>query len=407
MTTEARERTINFGAGPSVLPTNVLIEASKGMIDYKGTGIGVTELSHRSSTFKEIVTQAESDLRALLDIPDDYAVFFTQGGGTEQFSATVLNMLAAHAARNPSYGDKAPPVDYLVSGSWSSKAYAEAKRLTPNVNLVSNLRGNIGDASKPIPEPSQWSLSSPDNLPAMLYYCDNETIDGFELPSDFIKKLPEAYRERVPIVADCSSNILSRPVDVRAHGVIYFAAQKNIGPSGTTIVVVRRDLVVDPDALNAAYVPPIPAMLVYKNMVDNESLYNTPPMFPMYVSGLVFEDLRQLGGVPKMQEIAKEKSSAIYGVLDAYPTLYRAAVAHPEFRSQMNVTFRVLDPKTHEPSGALEEQLVKKCSEQHMVQVKGHRSVGGLRVSIYNAITPEQAKRLAGVLDQFAQEVLK
>lgn len=400
--TKAREDTVNLGAGPSALPTSVLVEASRGIVDYGGSGMGITEVSHRSSTFKKVVDTAEADLRKLLDIPDDYAVFFMQGGGTEQFSVTLLNLLAAHAAKHPSHSGGAPPVDYVVSGSWSAKAYKEAKRLTSNVKLVCDLRPPIGDATTPMPSPSEWQLSSVDQSPAMLYYCDNETIDGLEFPQDYIKQLPQAYRDRVPIVADMSSNILSRPVDVRAHGVIYFGVQKNIGPSGAAVVVARRDLLVDPDTVeHAAYVPPIPAMLVYKTHADNASLYNTPPMFPIYVSGLVFRDLVQNGGIPAMQTQSNTKSELVYGALNEFPQLYRCTVAHPPFRSQMNVTFRILDPKTQSPSDDLESQFIKECDKTRIMQVKGHRSVGGLRCSLYNAITVEHARLLADVLRRF------
>lgn len=402
MNTDAREQTVNLGAGPSMLPTDVLLEASQGILDYQGTGIGVTELSHRSSTFKNLLTQAENDLRALLDIPSDYAVLFLQGGGTEQFSATLLNMLAAHAAKHQGQG-RAPPVDYVVSGAWSSKAYKEACRLYGPVRQVVDMRKNIRDASQPIPAPSAWNLSPVDENPAMLYYCDNETIDGFEFPQDFIHQLPEEYRQRVPIVADCSSNILSRPIEIRAHAVVYFGAQKNIGPSGVTIVVVRRDLVVDPDAVQTSYFPRIPTTLVYKNAVDNGSLYNTPPIFPIYVSGLFFKKLRKEGGVTRAQELAQAKSKLVYDVLEQHPSVFQANVAHVPFRSKMNLTFRILDAKTGEPSDAEEARFVKLCEEHKVVQVKGHRSVGGIRLSLYNASTLEMAQKIVSLMQQFVK----
>lgn len=391
-----REQTINLGAGPSTLPTSVLTEAAHGILDYKGTGMGVIELSHRSSTFQNLLKQAESDLRQLADIPDEYAVLFVQGGGTEQFSATVLNLLAAHAARSP--GKETPAVDYVVSGAWSAKAVKEAKRLTSRVNIASDMRKNILDASQLIPLPSEWNLSDD---AALLYYCDNETIDGFEFPREFIAKLPAVYRERVPIVADCSSNILSRPVNIRDHAVVFFGAQKNIGPSGLTIVVIRRDLVVDPDVLQAPYLPPIPAMLVYKNMLDNGSLYNTPSMFPIYVSALVFQKLLADGGVPNITRVNEEKANIVYGALLDSPNVYRLNVAHPEFRSKMNITFRILGQDGN-PSEEAETAFVKLCGEHQIVQIKGHRSIGGVRTSIYNATTIEHAKLLASVINSFA-----
>lgn len=400
-TTEARERTINLGAGPSMLPTSVLLEASKGIVDYEGTGMGVTELSHRSSTFKKLLSQAEADLRTLLDIPQEYAVLFLQGGGTEQFSATLLNLLALYASKNRGRATP-PPVDYVLTGTWSNKAVKEAHRLTSRVNVVCDIRPTIQDPSASIPAPETWKLSSLDDAPAMLYYCDNETIDGFEMPMDFIQRLPKEYRERVPIVADCSSNILSRPIDVRAHSLIFFGAQKNIGPSGTTIVIVRRDLVVDPDAVEASYLMPLPTTLVYKHYMDNDSLYNTPPMFPIYISSLVFKKLLDDGGIKAAQERAETKSKMVYDALEAYPTVYKPTVAHAHTRSHMNLTFRILDKNTGSPSEEAEAQFVALCAEHHILQVKGHRSVGGIRTSLYNAVTIEQAQCLVDVLHKFA-----
>ncbi|WFD28318.1 phosphoserine transaminase [Malassezia nana] len=402
MNTEARAQTINLGAGPSMLPTEVLQEAAQGIIDYGDTGIGLLELSHRSSTFKDMLMQAENDLRTLLDIPNDYAVLFLQGGGTEQFSATLLNMLAAHAAKHKGQG-AAPPVDYVISGAWSSKAYKEARRLYEPVRQVVDMRKNIGDASKPIPSPQTWDLSNVEENPAMLYYCDNETIDGFEMPQDFIQQLPEKYRQQVPIVADCSSNILSRPFDIRSHAVVFFGAQKNVGPSGVTIVVVRRDLVVDPDMFPMPTIPRIPCTMVYKNAMDNGSLYNTPPSFPIYVSGLGFKKLLRDGGVHRAQELANARAQLVYDVIEKHPTIFKPTVAHPEFRSKMNLTFRVLDAATGEPSEAEEARFVKLFADHRVVQVKGHRSVGGIRISLYNASTYEMAQKIESLMLQFAK----
>jgi len=403
MNTDARAQTVNLGAGPSMLPTDVLMEAAQGIIDYGGTGIGVTELSHRSSTFKNLIVQAENDLRSLLDIPTEYAILFLQGGGTEQFSATLLNLLAAHAAKHNGQGG-APPVDYVVSGAWSGKAYKEARRLYEPVRQVVDLRKNIGDTNQPIPAPSSWNLSSIDENPAMLYYCDNETIDGFEFPPDFIQQLPEEYRQRVPIVADCSSNILSRPIDIRSHAVVFFGAQKNVGPSGVTVVIVRRDLVVDTDAVQQSYYPRIPTTMVYKNAMDNGSLYNTPPIFPIYVSGLVFRKLVEEGGVARAQERARTRAKFVYDELEQHPTVFKPTVAHADFRSKMNLTFRILDTNTGEPSETEEARFVKLCDENKVVQVKGHRSVGGIRISLYNASTLEMAQKVVSLMEQFIQK---
>ncbi|CDS01059.1 hypothetical protein, partial [Sporisorium scitamineum] len=253
--TSKRDHTINLGAGPSSLPTSVLLEAAQGILDFEGTGMGLIELSHRSKTFQKLMDKTEADLRALLNVPDSHAVLFLQGGGTEQFSATALNLLAAHAVKNPDYfksnGNKGPPCDYAVTGSWTAKAVKEAARLGATTNVALDARKVEGANGKfgSIPPVSEWKLSPIQSKPAMLYYCDNETVDGVEFPNPGfpIDQLPEEYRKQVPLVADCSSNILSRPIDVAAHAIVFFGAQKNVGPSGTAVAIVRKDLIVDPD----------------------------------------------------------------------------------------------------------------------------------------------------------------
>ena len=408
--TSKRNKTINLGAGPSSLPTDVLLEAAQGLLDFQGTGMGLTELSHRSGTFKAVVDQAEADLRQLLDIPADYCVLFQQGGGTEQFSATALNLLAHHAVQNPSYckeNAKGPPCDYVVTGSWTSKAFAEAKRLGVNARIAVDAREHNDGKFGVIPSVDKWTLSSADERPAMLYYCDNETVDGVEFPSPGfpIEELPRAYREQVPIVADCSSNILSRAIDVRAHSIIFFGAQKNVGPSGVTIIILRKALVeTNPDDGVAAGGPRIPTTLVYKNGADNGSLYNTPPMFSIYASGLVFADLlKTKGGLKGATQRAYEKSRAVYAVIDASGGHFVPTVRQPSARSRMNVTFRIC--QDGQPSQAREDQFVKRCSERGIVQVKGHRSVGGIRTSLYNAVTVEQTLVLVDVMRAFLAEL--
>ncbi|KAK0560188.1 Phosphoserine transaminase [Tilletia horrida] len=411
-----RDRTINLGAGPSVLPTDVLLVAAQAIVDYQGSGMGVTEISHRSSAFKQIIDKAEADLRALLAIPDSYAVLFQQGGGTEQFSATALNLLAAHAVRNPDYQTSGsgsaggPPADYAITGSWSSKAFKEAQRLGVRANVAVDARKAAGADGKfgIIPPISEWSLSKAEDKPAFLYYCDNETVDGVEYPSPGfpIDDLPQAYRESVPLVADCSSNILSRPINVAAHAIVFFGAQKNVGPSGVTVVIVRRDLIVNPDDGVPHGGPRIPVTLAYKNAADNSSLYNTPPMFSIYTSGLVFADLlNNKGGVQGAAERSTAKSQLVYGAIDASKGVFVATVRSPEARSRMNVTFRICGADGA-PSDELEAAFVKACADKDITQVKGHRSVGGIRTSLYNAVTVEQTKVLVEVMNAFAQAEL-
>ncbi|MCO5555134.1 hypothetical protein L7F22_008675 [Adiantum nelumboides] len=406
-----RDATINLGAGPSSLPTAVLLEAAQGLLDFQGTGMGLTELSHRSSTFKAVVDSAEASLRALLDIPDDYAVLFTQGGGTEQFSATALNMLSAHASRRGPAATATPTpakCDYVVTGSWTAKAVKEAKRLGVAANVAVDAREHNGGKFGVVPPVSAWKLSSAasaEDAPAMLYYCDNETVDGVEFPAPGfpIDELPADYAERVPLVADCSSNILSRPIDVRRHALIFFGAQKNVGPSGVTVVIVRRNLIAhDPDAaaVLAQGGPRIPTTLVYKNLADNASLYNTPPMFSIYVAGLVFADLLKHGGVAGATERAAAKSGLVYGAIADSQGLFVPTVAQAAARSRMNVTFRVVSAEGT-PDDGLEARFVAACAQRGIVQVKGHRSVGGIRCSLYNAVTLEQTAVLVDVMRAF------
>jgi phosphoserine aminotransferase len=411
--TSRRERTINLGAGPSSLPTPVLLEAAQGIVDFGGSGMGLTELSHRSATFQRVLSAAEADLRSLLAVPDDYAVLFMQGGGTEQFSATALNLLAAHAVAHPDYVAQhpaGPPCDYAVSGSWTAKAISEAKRLGANARAVFDARKLPGADGRfgAIPPVAEWQLSAAEEKPAMLYYCDNETVDGVEYasPGFPIAELPQAYRESVPLVADCSSNILSRPIDVAAHAIVFFGAQKNVGPAGVTVVIVRRSLIAEhPDKGVAHGGPRIPTTLVYKQHADNGSLYNTPPMFAIYASGLVFADLlRNRGGVTGAASRADMKSGAVYDVIASSNGLFQPTVRQADVRSRMNICFRVCGADGA-PSEARETAFVARCKEAGIEQVKGHRSVGGIRTSLYNAVTPEQTLVLVDVMKAFVKEM--
>jgi phosphoserine aminotransferase len=311
------------------------------------------ELSHRGKTFAKILADAKQNLSKLLNIPDNYEILFMQGGGTTQFSAIVYNLLAAK-------GKSDAPVDYLVSGSWSQKASEEAKRLGANVNIVFNSKKSTGSYTS-VPPQSEWKLSGPDA--AYVYYCDNETVHGVEFNS-----IPD-IDPSVPLVADMSSNILSRPVDVSKFGVIYAGAQKNIGPSGVTLVIIRKDLLTP--LKSAAEVPPsglvTPQLLDFKTLADNDSLYNTPPTFAIYMSGLVFKHMLQNGGVESYTAINERKARKLYQVIDN-SKIYKAPVA-ADVRSRMNVPFRIYPE-------ALEAEFLKGAEARNMVQLKGHRSVG-------------------------------
>lgn len=409
-----RDKTINLGAGPSALPTDVLVEAAQGLVDYAGTGMGLTELSHRSSTFQSVVERAEADVRALLQVPSEYVVLFQQGGGTEQFAATALNLLAHHAIQHPRYidehGGQGPPCDYVITGSWTSKAYKEAKRLGVNAHVALDARQHNHGQFGVIPGVEEWHVSAVEDKPAMLYYCDNETVDGVEFPSPGfpLHELPEAYRTSVPLVADCSSNILSRPIDIAAHAIVFFGAQKNVGPPGVTVVLARQSLFAcDPDQGIPHGGPRIPATLAYKNAMDHRSLYNTPPMFSIYAAGLVFADLLyNKGGLQGAAARAVQKSGAVYRVMDASGGVYVPTVRQASARSRMNITFRIHRPgQEAKPDDKLEEAFVQACAQRGITQVKGHRSVGGIRTSLYNAVTVEQTHVLVDVMQAFADKV--
>ncbi|KAL7418763.1 Phosphoserine transaminase [Cryptotrichosporon argae] len=402
-----RAQVHNFAAGPSPLPTPVLEQAAAGLVNYAGTGMGVCELSHRGKEFKAIIEGAEANLRTLLSIPDDYAVLFMQGGGTGQFSSVVLNLLSARRLARASTDAASyapPPIDYVVTGAWSSKAYAEAQRLSaPSVP---------GGAPFAVPRIAATSKSSKyTTLPradeyefnadaAFVYYCENETINGIQFPgagseSEFafpFARVPEG----VPVVADCSSSFLSRPIDVAKHAIIYAGAQKNLGPSGVTVVIVRRALLVDTTAAQQlGAVPATPITSEYKVMADNASLYNTPPVFPIYVSALVLDHLRARGGIAEVERVNRAKATALYAAIDDMEAhgKVRAVVRNKEARSWMNVTFEI--------TGDGEKAFLAGAEDRGFRQLKGHRSVGGIRASLYNAVTLDSVQALVEYLQAF------
>ena len=355
-------RAFNFCAGPAALPTEVLEQAREEMLDWRGTGMSVMEMSHRSDEFVAIAEQAEQDFRELAGVPDDYAVLFMQGGASSQFAAIPLNLL----------GDKAS-ADYVDTGIWSKKAIAEAKRFG-QVNVVSSSAANGYTTIAP---ESQWQC---DPQAAYLHYTPNETIGGLEF--DFV---PES---RVPLVADLSSTILSRPLDVSRFGLIYAGAQKNIGPSGLVVVMVRKDL------LGKAS-PHTPTMLDYKVAADNGSMYNTPSTYSWYLAGLVFQWLKRQGGVAAMGEINARKAQKLYGFIDA--SAFYANPIEPRFRSWMNVPFTLADD-------ALNKAFLQGADARGLLNLAGHRSVGGMRASIYNAMPEAGVDALIAYMTEFEKE---
>ncbi|KAM4878479.1 phosphoserine aminotransferase isoform 2-T2 [Sylvia borin] len=365
---EGGRQVANFGAGPAKLPRSVLLEAQKELVDYKGLGISVLEMSHRSSDFTKILNTTENLMRELLNIPDNYKVLFLQGGGSAQFSAVPLNLIGLKEGRQ---------ADYVVTGGWSAKAAKEAEKYA-KVNIVHPKLG----AYTSIPDPSTWNLN-PDA--SYVYYCANETVHGVEF--DFVPDVKGAV-----LVCDMSSNFLSKPVDVSKFGVIFAGAQKNVGCAGVTVVIVRDDLL-------GFALKECPVVLDYKTQAANSSLYNTPPCYSIYIMGLVLEWIKNNGGAAAMNKLSLIKSQMIYDIIDKSNGFYACPVERKN-RSRMNVPFRIGSVKGDE---ALEKKFLEKAVELNMISLKGHRSVGGIRASLYNAVTVEDVQKLATFMRSFMQ----
>ena len=353
-------RVFNFSPGPAVLPQPVLEQARDEMLDWRGSGMSVMEMSHRGKEFIAIAADAEADLRELLAIPANYKVLFLQGGATAQFAMVPMNLL---------HGKKS--ADYIHTGEWAKKAIGEAKKFC-SVNVAASSEDR---SFTYVPKQSTWKSGAD---AAYVHITSNETIGGIEY-----HWIPDT--RGVPLVADMSSHILSRPIDASRYGVIYAGAQKNIGPAGLTIVIVREDLL-------GQVIPGTPAMYDYKIHADNESMYNTPPTYGLYIAGLVFQWLKKNGGLAAMQKVNNEKAGLIYGVLDS-SSFYSSPVAK-EDRSIMNVPFRL-------KSESLDEEFLKQAKSRGMIQLKGHRSVGGMRASIYNAMPIEGVRALVEFMRDF------
>ncbi len=354
----------NFSAGPAVLPAEVLRQAQQELADWHGCGCSVMEMSHRGKEFMEIAAKAEADFRELLAIPKSYKVLFLQGGASQQFAMVPLNLLRGKGK-----------ADYINTGEWSKKAIKEAKKFCA-VNVAAT-----SEATNFSTAPKQTELKL-DADAAYFHYTPNETIGGVEF-----SYVPETGD--VPLVADMSSTILSRPIDVTKYGLIYAGAQKNIGPAGLTIVVVREDLVGHAAATT-------PTMLDYKTHADSESMYNTPPTYAWYIAGLVFEWLKQKGGLAGMAEINRRKAEKLYAFIDGSNGFYRNPVEKVS-RSWMNVPFTLKD-------ATLDEGFLKGAKAAGLIQLKGHRSVGGMRASIYNAMPESGIDALVAYMREFAQK---
>ncbi|GAA6025717.1 hypothetical protein JCM11491_001554 [Sporobolomyces phaffii] len=406
-----RAHTINLNAGPSPLPDQALLTAAASLLSYPDTpGMGVSEISHRSPAFDSIINHANEDLRQLMQIPDNYKVLWMQGGGLTQFATTVLNLVAWYRIKHQMRPDEPVDAQYVVTGSWSKKAAEEAERLGVTVDRVlDGKQFGAGGKFTRIPPVADWNvrqLEEHSRSPAFVYYCDNETVDGVEFGGvDDDNAFPfHSFSPEIPVVCDMSSNFLSRPVDVSKYGIIYAGAQKNLGPAGVTLVIVREDLIVDLDAAVQYGGARVPSMLSYKNLADTNSMFNTPPTFTIYVCSLVLTSLLKSPPLPlasstapplaPLQEYAAQKSSLIYNELDTSDGFYQGT-ADKYSRSRMNVTFRIAGGPD------VEKRFVKLAGEQGIKGVSGHRSVGGIRASIYNAVTLENVKILVKFMQDF------
>ncbi|HEY9051101.1 MAG TPA: 3-phosphoserine/phosphohydroxythreonine transaminase [Gammaproteobacteria bacterium] len=352
-------RVYNFSAGPAILPEDVLQQAKEEMLDYHGSGMSVMEMSHRGKTYMSIAQQAEADLRDIMAIPDNYKVLFLQGGASLQFSMVPINLLA---------GNK--KADYILTGQWSKKAIEEGKRYC-DVNVVASTKDSNFTTC-----PDQASLPTETDA-AYLHYTPNETIVGVEFP--FIPKT------NVPLVADMSSTILSRPIDVSQFGVIYAGAQKNIGPAGITVVIVREDLI-------GKAMDNMPVMLDYKTHSENESMYNTPPTYGWYLAGLVFQWIKKKGGLKGMAEINQRKADKLYAAIDA--SGFYSNPVEKSCRSWMNVPFILANAE-------MDKKFLEEAEKAGLSTLKGHRSVGGMRASIYNAMPEAGVDTLIDFMKDF------
>ena len=356
-------RVYNFSAGPAVLPEEVLKEAAEEMMDYRGTGMSVMEMSHRSKAFEEIIQSAEADLRELMNIPDNYKVLFLQGGASQQFAMIPMNLMKNKVA------------DYIITGQWAKKAAQEAEKY----GKVNRIASSADKTFSYIPDCSDLPISEDADY---VYICENNTIYGTKF-----KELPNTKGKL--LVSDVSSCFLSEPVDVSRYGVIYGGVQKNIGPAGVVIVIIREDLITE-DVL-----PGTPTMLTYKTHADADSLYNTPPAYGIYICGKVFQWIKAMGGLEAMKERNEKKAKLLYGFLDE-SNLFKGTV-EPKDRSLMNVPFVTGDAE-------LDAKFIKEAEEAGLENLKGHRSVGGMRASIYNAMPYEGVEALVAFMKKFEEE---
>ncbi|KIL91626.1 hypothetical protein FAVG1_05243 [Fusarium avenaceum] len=421
----SRSDIIYFGAGPALLPTDVLETAAKALVDYENTGLGLAEHSHRSELATNIINEAKADLASYIDIPEDYEVLFMQGGGTGEFSATMYNLVGAWVTKRKAQVvaslkvpeddprveqelrnavEKELKVDYIVTGGWSQKASEEAARLLgpEHVNIVADARKiNDGKYGK-IPEESTWNLS---NNAALVYWCDNETVEGVEFQGFPQSLAPGPDGEGPIVVSDMSSNILSRRIPVQNFSVIFFGAQKNLGSTGITGVIIKKSLLPPktpqpPAALLRKLGLPIPPIIFsYETVAKNNSLYNTLSIFDVYIAGQVLKkSIATYNKVEGQEAVSAKKAQIIYAALDAHPDVYKV-VPDKSVRSRMNICFRITK---NGDTDATEKAFLKEATSVGLTGLKGHRNVGGIRASSYNTISLEGAEKLAKFIETFA-----
>jgi phosphoserine aminotransferase len=356
------KRVYNFNPGPAALPLSVLEEAKKDLINYKGEGLSVMEMSHRGKIFESIIKGTEALVKEVFNIPSGYKVLFMQGGATLQFAAVPLNLIGDNQS-----------ADYIISGSWAKKAFQETEKLGKKANKIASS------------EDKNYSYIPKDYIikpdAAYLHITSNNTIFGTQW-----QKYPDS--RSVPLVADMSSDIACRPIDINSFGLIYAGAQKNIGPSGITMVIIREDLMAKSPAN-------IASIMSYKISGENDSLYNTPPTFTIYMVKLVFEWIKNSGGLNKIAEINNKKATLVYNIIDS--TDFYRGTAEKDSRSIMNITFRL-------PNEELEKKFIEEATKNSMIGLKGHRSVGGIRASIYNAVSLDALNTLSSFMKEFEKK---
>ncbi|KAJ6581846.1 pyridoxal phosphate-dependent transferase [Mycena capillaripes] len=398
-------RAVNLSAGPCALPESVLLEAAKGLLDFNGLGVGIAEISHRSPEFITLLTEVEGLIRTQLDVPQTHTILFTQGGASLQFPAIVYNLLARHRLLYPDLDEEERVMDYVLTGRFSHFAVEEARRLGgahTNVAVDARVYSKDGKSFDNIPSHDSYEFS-PD--PALIFYCDNETIDGVQFSNDMASSISFPFHllpKLPPLVADYSSSFMSRPIPHLAdHAVIFASAQKNIGPAGLTVLIVRNDCLVDVNAAAKLGATPVPEIMAYKTLADNFSVYNTAPVLAIYITGLVLRRSEAMGGVRYFEEVNKRKAEKLYAVIkegEAKGLLY-ARVREGAGRSVMNAVFDFT-------SSDAEARFVSGAEARGIRGIKGHPLVTCTRLSIYNAVTEEQVDVVVAYMKEFFAQLL-